>query len=94
MVFGNDLGQAGFELILLGLGTSDLTLVLAICGQVGVVVYQGLQRLFILLQIAEPFLYCRSQTRVISLGSNVLHFCAQISYTLLELPQLAFDLVS
>ena len=94
MVFGNDLGQAGLELILLGLGTSDLTLVLAFQGLGRVVVYQGLQRLFRLLQVAEPVLNCRSETRVISLGSNVLHFRTQISYTLLELPELAFNLVA
>ena len=73
MVFCNDLSQTGLELILLGLGSSDLTLVLALLSQCGVVVYQGLQRLFRLLQVAEPILNRRPETRVISLASNVLH---------------------
>ena len=85
-----DLGQDGVELILTGLEAPNLTLVFA---RLRVFLYHDLESLLSCFQVVEAILNLLSELICVSLRTNLLQFCSQISNTLLELSHFALNLI-
>ena len=87
---GGDLGQDSVELILTGLDAPNLAWVFA---GLGVFIDHDLQSLLSCFHVVEALLNLLSELICVSLRADFLQFCIQISNTLLELSQLALNLI-